>query len=38
MPHFVRDIQEIRQRAVRKMEDGAVTESYKGDVNKTIGH
>ena len=36
MPHFVRDIQEIRQRAVRKMEDGAVTESYKGDVNKTI--
>jgi bacterioferritin len=36
MPHFVRDIQEIRQRAVRKMENGAVTESYKGDVNKTI--
>jgi bacterioferritin len=36
MPHFVRDIQEIRQRAIRKMEDGAVTESYKGDVNKTI--
>ena len=36
MPHFVRDIQEIRQRATRKMEDGAVTESYKGDVNKTI--
>jgi bacterioferritin len=36
MPHFVRDIQEIRQRAIRKMEDGAVTESYKGDVKKTI--
>jgi bacterioferritin len=36
MPHFVRDIEEIRQRASRKMEDGAVTESYKGDVNKTI--
>src|SRR5215469_15111956 len=36
MPHFVRDIEEIRQRAARKMEDGAVTESYKGDVNKTI--
>jgi bacterioferritin len=36
MPHFVRDIQEIRQRAIHKMEDGAVTESYKGDVNKTI--
>src|SRR6266481_9388929 len=36
MPHFVRDIQEVRQRAIHKMEDGAVTESYKGDVNKTI--
>ena len=36
MPHFVRDIEEIRQRAIHKMEDGAVTESYKGDVNKTI--
>jgi bacterioferritin len=36
MPHFVRDIEEIRKRATRKMEDGAVTESYKGDVNKTI--
>jgi len=36
MPHFVRDIQEIRARAIHKMEDGAVTESYKGDVNKTI--
>jgi bacterioferritin len=36
MPHFVRDIQEIRQRAIHKMEEGAVTESYRGDVNKTI--
>src|ERR1700747_88206 len=36
IPHFVRDVQEIRQRAIHKMEDGAVTESYKGDVNKTI--
>jgi len=36
MPHFVRDVEEIRQRASRKMEEGAVTESYKGDVNKTI--
>jgi bacterioferritin len=36
MPHFVRDIEEIRRRATQKMEDGAVTESYKGDVNKTI--
>src|SRR5262245_35431113 len=36
MPHFVRDIEEIRQRAIHKMEDGAVTQSYKGDVDKTI--
>jgi bacterioferritin len=36
MPHFVRDVQEIRQRAIHKMEDGAVTQSYKGDVNKTV--
>jgi bacterioferritin len=36
MPHLVRDIQEIRQRAIHKMEDGAVTAGYKGDVSKTI--
>src|SRR5579859_5498235 len=36
MPHFVRDVEEIRRRAINKMEDGAVTESYKGDVNKTV--
>lgn len=36
MPHFVRDIEEIRKRAIHKMEDGAVTSGYKGDVNKTI--
>src|SRR3954470_10264283 len=36
MPEFVRDVEQIRERAVRKMEDGAVTESYKGDVQKTI--
>lgn len=36
MPNFARDVEEIRRRAVRKMEDGPVTESYQGDVNKTI--
>ena len=36
MPHFVRDVEEIRKRAIHKMEEGAVTESYKGDVNKTV--
>ena len=36
MPHFVRDVEDIRQRASRKIEEGAVTESYRGDVHKTI--
>ncbi len=36
MPQFIRDVEELRRRAERKMEDGAVTESYRGDVNKTI--
>ncbi len=36
MPHFVKDLEEIRQRASQKIEDGAVTDSYKGDVDKTV--
>ena len=36
MPEFVKDVEQIRERAVRKIEEGAVTESYKGDVQKTI--
>jgi bacterioferritin len=36
MPEFVKDVEQIRERAVRKIEEGAVTESYKGDVDKTI--
>jgi len=36
MPHFVKDVEDIRRRAASKMEEGAVTDSYKGDVNKTI--
>lgn len=36
MPHFVKDIEDLRRRAIEKMEDGAVTQSYKGDVDKTI--
>jgi bacterioferritin len=35
MPSFVRDVEEIRQRAQHKLEEGAVTQSYKGDVQKT---
>jgi len=36
MPHFVKDVADLRRRAMEKMEDGAVTQSYKGDVDKTI--
>ena len=36
MPQFIQDIQDLRRRAVEKMEEGAVTQSYRGDVNKTI--
>jgi bacterioferritin len=36
MPNFVKDVEEIRRRASQKIEDGAVTDSYKGDVDKTV--
>jgi bacterioferritin len=36
MPQFVKDVEEIRQRALNKIEEGAVTESYKGDVEQTV--
>ena len=36
MPGFTSDVQAIRTRARRKIEEGAVTEAYKGDVDKTI--
>lgn len=36
MPNFVRDVDEIRRRASEKIEEGAVTAGYKGDVDKTI--
>jgi len=36
MPNFVRDVKEIRRRASQKIEEGAVTPGYKGDVEKTI--
>ena len=35
MPTFTADVEEIRNRARKKIEEGAVTEAYKGDVNKT---
>jgi bacterioferritin len=36
MPSFVTDVEEIRQRAAEKIEDGAVTDTYEGDVEQTI--
>src|SRR3954466_9339388 len=36
MPNFVRDVEEIRRRASEKIDQGAVTPGYKGDVEKTI--
>ena len=36
MPNFVTDVEEIRQRAARKIEEGAVTDTYEGDVEQTI--
>ena len=36
MPNFVKDVEHLRERALKKMEDGAVTESYQGDAQKTV--
>ncbi|MBI2677419.1 MAG: bacterioferritin [Candidatus Koribacter versatilis] len=36
MPEFVKHVEQIRARAEGKLEEGAVTESYKGDVRNTI--
>lgn len=36
MATFVKDIEEIRQRAMRKLEDGAVTENYKLDKDRVV--
>lgn len=36
MPEFVRDVEEIRRRAIRNIEDGAVTSAYQVDKERTI--
>jgi bacterioferritin len=36
MPNFVTDVEEIRKRAAQKIEEGAVTDTYEGDVDQTI--
>ena len=37
MAHFVKDVADLRRRALDKIEEGPVTQSYKGDVDRTIG-
>ena len=36
MPKFVNDVEEIRARAERKIDEGAVTDTYEGDVDQTV--
>ncbi len=36
MPQFVKDVEDIRQRAIAKIEEGAVTKAYRGDKDRTI--
>lgn len=36
MPQFVRDVEEVRQRAIRNIEEGAVTSAYQLDKDRTI--
>src|SRR5579884_2265394 len=36
MPNFVTDVEEIRARAEQKIEEGAVTYTYEGDVKQTV--
>ena len=36
MPHFVKDIEEIQQRARKKIEDGAVTSTYGLDKDQSV--
>jgi bacterioferritin len=36
MPSFVTDVEEIRKRAAQKIEEGAVTDTYEGDVEQNI--
>jgi len=36
MPQFVKDVEELRERAIRKIEDGAVTQAYGADKDHAI--
>jgi bacterioferritin len=36
MPNFIRDVEEIRERAIRNIEEGAVTEAYELEPEKVV--
>jgi bacterioferritin len=36
MAQFVRDVESLRQHALEKLEEGPITQSYQGDVEKTV--
>src|SRR5581483_7862087 len=36
MPEFLQDVEAIREQARRKIEEGPITEAYRGDKDKTI--
>lgn len=36
MASFIKDVEEIRQRAIEKIEDGPVTATYKGDKDRSV--
>lgn len=37
MASFIKDVEEIRKRAMRKLEDGAVTDAYQLDKDQSVG-
>jgi len=36
MPNFVKDVEDLRARAEKKIDEGAVTDTYQGDLKQTI--
>lgn len=37
MPHFVQDVEEIRARAIKKIEEGPVTSTYGLELERAVG-
>ena len=36
MPQFVKDVEQIRDRARRRIDEGPITDAYRGDKQRTI--